>query len=136
MLRKLRERMYHEEKGFTLIELLVVVLIIGVLAAIALPAFLSQRAKAQDADTKSQARSAVTAIESCYADTQNYGNCANPPDMPNGTAVGATTADTFTVTATHPTTNRTFSVSKAANGTYGRSCSTPGTGGCLAGSTW
>ena len=65
-------RARQDEKGFTLIELLVVILIIGILAAIALPAFLGQRAKAQDSEAKTDARTAQTAIETYFTDNQTY----------------------------------------------------------------
>ena len=58
--------------GFTLIELLVVVLIIGILASIAIPAFLGQRRKAQDVSAKSLIRSGLIATESYYTDNQTF----------------------------------------------------------------
>src|SRR3954468_18072379 len=66
-----------QESGFTLIELLVVILIIGILAVIALPAFLGQRAKGQDSDAKSNARNLLSEVESCFTESDLYSNCTD-----------------------------------------------------------
>src|SRR3954469_25460844 len=71
VLNSLRNRLNGEE-GFTLIELLVVILIIGILAAIAIPSFLNQKGKGEDSKAKADARTTQTAMESWYTDNQTY----------------------------------------------------------------
>ena len=145
MLRKLR----NEESGFTLIELLVVILIIGILAAIALPAFLGQQEKGQDADAKSMARNLVSQVESCFATEQDYQLCNTETELgetglPIGTAdgevqVSAAGEKNYTVVAQSKASDggaHTFTITKAATGEITRGCTVDGKGGCPTGGVW
>src|SRR2546429_7757660 len=131
MLRKLRERA-QDEQGFTLIELLVVILIIGILAAIAIPSFLNQRSKGNDAEAKSTAVTAAEAMETCATDNNGtYTPCGKgsltsiEPTLNDAGARLAVTQGSnnyqIVVTSNRDANAATFTLSRSSNGTTTRS---------------
>ena len=146
MLQKLRSRA-EDEKEFTLIELLVVILIIGILAAIAIPTFLNQKSKANDASAESLVRNAATAMET-YATTNNGGYSNSSPSALNSiepninvtsnssqayvtTASG--TSNAYSITAVSPTDSESFTLANN-NGVESFTCTPVNSGSCSGGS--
>jgi type IV pilus assembly protein PilA len=147
MLQRLRHRARGQE-GFTLIELLVVILIIGILAAVAIPTFLSQTSKANDSNLQS-ALSTVQTTESTYA-TSNGGNytasqsalTAIEPSLSTPWSTYhltvSTTATGFSVTGTsNSSQGGTFTLAyDGSNGQVTKSCNQSNKGGCNASGSW
>lgn len=127
-----------------MVELLVVILVVGILAAIALPVFLAQQAKGQDASAKSDARNVVGAVEACYTTAEDYRLCTDPTDLrdtnvgfgagPEQAEVAAPAAREYAVTA-HSRSGTDFVLARDASGQH-RTCTQAGHGGCHADGQW
>ncbi len=144
MLARINKAMAKKDSGFTLIELLVVVIIIGILAAIAIPTFLNQRQNGYRAQLVSDLRNAATAAES-YAVDNNGGYVPAAPNTTTldaflkapanlrpsaGVTINSATgsATTFCVQATHaqlPTGSQVFSFNKANGEPRAGACTAP-----------
>jgi type IV pilus assembly protein PilA len=138
-------RLSKEERGVTLVELLVVLIIIGLLAAIVIAAFANQQDKAHDADAKTHARSAQTAMESFFVEMKSYAGVTRADLEEQQTslreasnlAITIATSNEYEVEVASTSTNPvTFRIHRLPTGTIERTCSPADAGGCQSGGVW
>jgi type IV pilus assembly protein PilA len=141
--RRVAARLAGEESGFTLIELLVVMLILGILAAIALPAFFNQKDKAGDAKAKEYAHTAQVTMETYSTDNSGSYEGATQaeleaiePSLENAPFVAVESSPTtYTITMEGSSETQTFSIENE-EGKLTFACTTGGTGGCPTSENW
>ena len=144
MPRLVRDRI-SDERGFALIELLAVILIIGILAAIAVPTFLGHKDRSDDAVAKSRARVLLTHVESCFSASADYRECDEQSELLRlevdwGTGPGqASVIDAGKLSykiegvsaANGGGSNHTFRIAKdTSTGVITQTCKPQGHGGC------
>lgn len=131
------------ERGFTLIELLIVMLILGLLAAIAVPSFFQQRAKAHDSNAKVGARTAQTAIETFASDHRGTYTGATvqilqsiEPTLANYDVTLVQASDDGYLISSKSKSGLNFTITRSPGGQFSYQCDDPGVGGCPQSGVW